>query len=180
MLAAAFHFQQHVGRPIGFVVAVAVAKPQQPLAADGQEVRAVPVHPLHSDGRTFGEEFRLVRNAIGIRIDQTLDEPVPCDGDSTARVNRHAVNVVSEVVVREQRDVETGRSFEGRFRSDKRATTKTRPNQHRKRDVESARLVILESAILSKHARPPSLIAGQATGLFGLLPSALCGSLRSR
>ncbi|TXT22157.1 MAG: hypothetical protein FD138_3680 [Planctomycetota bacterium] len=156
MLATALHLQQHIGRPVRFVVTVSVPKPQQPFPADGQKIRAVPVHPLNADRRTFREEFRFVRDSVRIGVDQQLDVSVPGNRDSPARVNRHAMNVVSQLVVREQPHIKTGRSFERRFRRVQHSVADARTEQHRASESQHPKSASAAAAAMSKQVRHPS------------------------
>ena len=143
MLAAALKFEQHIRRTIRFVIAVAVAKPQQAFAADRQQIGAMPAHSLNADRRTFRKEFRLVSETVSVGVDQDLDEAVPRHGDPPARVDRQAVNVVSEIVVREQRDLEAFRSLERRLGG------RCRDGRSQQDDPE-------KRAVIATHLRHPS------------------------
>ncbi len=139
VLAAGFEFEEPVGRTVGTVVAIAVLETPETTVANAQQIATEPVHPLSAALRTVGKLLRLVSNSVAIAVDQNADIPCPGNGHPTKRVDRHRIDVMSQIVVREQRRLEAIRDVNSSLLSsgcwpDVSRESNTQSNQNRRND----------------------------------------------
>ena len=115
MSAAGLRLDEDVRGTIGAIVAVAVTVPDQPAITGAEQIATVKEHPLGPGCGTVDELPHIVGAAVAILVDQDADIPGPGDDDPPARVDRHRIDVMSQLIASEQRDFKSFRNTHAQF-----------------------------------------------------------------